>query len=1248
MKPMIKKLLSACAFLLIFSLSAVAQSGTIKGKIYDKATKEPLPFASVVAESNGANKGGSQSDFDGEYTIKPLPAGEYTVKVSYVGYNDLVITGVVVSVDKITFSDLSLSKKVVETKEVEIVAYKVPLIDKGNPAVQSTVTREEIEAAPTRDVRSVAATAAGVFQKDEGDDLNIRGQRSESTDYYIDGVRIRGSKKLPQAGVEQITVVTGGVPAQYGDNTGGVISITTRGPSQEFSAGVEYVTSELFDKYGYNLGSLNFSGPIFKKKTAEGASRTILGYFITGEVQSERDPDPSAIGMYKLKDDVYEDIKLHPIIPQLNNANANAASAYGAVEKGEFLHSDAFEKVKTKNNVDQLGIRFTAKLDFQPTPTTGITFGGSFDRNDRSSFLYDRALYNFAENPQIIDEDYRVFARVTQKIASTQGGEKEKSSILKNVYFSIQGEYSKNLQRNQDKDHKKDFWNYGYAGSFKANRYLDYSQPQVQLFRDSIDPNVIIGSNTFVSYYNHYSYTPADINPELVAYTNTAVDFLNSLYTSGLYSPSNLNTLGIYGYNSFSNLGVISAAGGKTNGESVGPVFSMWNNVGTPRNLYQDYDNDQFRVTVSGNADIKSHEISMGFEFEQQINRAYSLAPRGLWTLGRQKANENLKQISVIQSINGTDTVWVDQDQYSNPTGTTGFYEKIRADLGLGLNDYVDFDALSPDQLKLSYFDAQYLIDNALLGFFYGYDYTGEKFSGNPTFKDFFTKKDANNNYTREIGAFRPTYMAGYIQDKFAIDNLIFNVGLRIDRFDANQKQLKDKYLLNEAYTVGNYPVAIANKPGNVENDWIPYLASDDITDIVGYRNGDIWYDAQGQIVSDPDFLAQKTTSGTIVPSLVDPQGALGRVGKENWEIDKVFKDYEPQYSIMPRIAFSFPISDEALFFAHYDVLTERPSGRLRTDPLEYLSLTTNAGADISNGGLKPEKTTDYEVGFRQTLSKSSAISISAFYRELKNLIQVRKMVSAFPFSYRSYDNIDFGTVKGLSVNYDLRRTSNVRLNVSYTLQFADGTGSGDRSNLELVDTDQPNLRIISPLDFDQRHTLVASFDFRYEKGADYNGPVWWGKQVFSNAGINFTSKLNSGTPYTRQSRATPESDAIGWQDNGQRAVEGGVNQGRNPWRFTLDTRINKEFVIKAGKKGIDAEVYILVQNLLDTRNVIAVYRATGNPDDDGFLASADGLNRINTADDPQAYVDQYKIKMLNPDNFSLPRRARIGVNFNF
>ena len=83
-------------------------------------------------------------------------------------------------------------------------------------------------------------------------------------------------------------------------------------------------------------------------------------------------------------------------------------------------------------------------------------------------------------------------------------------------------------------------------------------------------------------------------------------------------------------------------------------------------------------------------------------------------------------------------------------------------------------------------------------------------------------------------------------------------------------------------------------------------------------------------------------------------------------------------------------------------------------------------------------------------------------------MVQVTNVLSAYPAQYYTYGNIDFSTVKGMSVNYDLRRTNNVQMTANYTLQFADGTGSSSTSAGSLVGTGQPNLRSTIPLSFDQ------------------------------------------------------------------------------------------------------------------------------------------------------------------------------------
>ena len=77
-------------------------------------------------------------------------------------------------------------------------------------------------------------------------------------------------------------------------------------------------------------------------------------------------------------------------------------------------------------------------------------------------------------------------------------------------------------------------------------------------------------------------------------------------------------------------------------------------------------------------------------------------------------------------------------------------------------------------------------------------------------------------------------------------------------------------------------------------------------------------------------------------------------------------------------------------------------------------------------------------------------------------------------------------------------------------------------------------------------------------------------------------------------------------------------------------------------------DVYVWVQNLLDAENIIAVYGYTGNALDDGYLTSAEGVEAISAQVDPAAFTDLYTVKMMNPDNYSIPRRIRLGVSFDF
>ena len=1235
---MLRKLLAVITLLGISNYSiAQSQSGTLKGTITEFDTGEPVPMANIVIELNGTVVDGAVADFDGKYTIKPVDPGRYSVKVSFIGFATKEITEVLVSSGKITFINAALKVESDVLGEVELVEYVIPLIDPDKTG--TTKTKEEITALPTRDVQSVAAQTAGIYQEDEGGDLNVRGSRSDATFFYIDGVKVRASNKLPQSAIEQMTVITGGLPASYGDAMGGVISITTRGPSNEFFGGVEAVTSSMLDPYGYNLLGFNLSGPLKKKD-----GNSILGFFLSGEYENVKDQDPSAVGMYKVKDSKMKDLNENPLLFSYDQGEVQA------LKNSEFVTMDDLEYIDAKQNVGRVNASLQGKIDFKPAENTNITIGGNMSYSKYRGYIYTYSLFNPQNNPETIKNSWRVYSRLQQSFGAQE--EDQSSSTLKNAFFTLQADYSQDNETTQDSDHKDNLFNYGYIGTFTPERELQYNRPwnpddSLNVLWETangvIDTMVEVGGYYFdeetqqdVPFYNfveqtnvvtNIAFEGAGYNPYAENYTQSYFDFL--------------------GNEGITNLAQVSGIGAAVNGDRTENVYSVWYNTGREYNGYNKSRDSQFRFTGSASADINDHAIQFGFEYEQRDDRYYGVSPVGLWTLAQQQVNKYIGfETGSYEFLNEQGSI-VGQQNIYNYDEMTSFAKKFRAAHEIGQDQIVDIHTYLPQDFDISMFSSDELLTtnpNSTYATWYGFDREGAKIEGvQPGMKEFLTAKE-DGEYTREIGAFQPIYVAGYIQDKFAFEDLIFNIGVRVDRYDANQEVLKDKYSVYEVLTAESVSEFGAH-PANIGDDYVVYVDNKvDAAYITGYRNGDNWYNAEGLPITDPGVLDQTTG---VIP-LLKEQGADASDPLNKGLSADAFEDYTPQVSIMPRISFNFPISDEAIFYAHYDVLTQRPS-RNRMDPTDYLFLAHLTASTINNPNLKPQRTTDYELGFKQTLSASSALSISSFYREMRDMIQYTQVAFAYPKEYFTFGNIDFGTVKGLSVAYEMRRTNNVSFNANYTLQFADGSGSSSTSGVNIVNSDQPNLRTTLPLDYDQRHNLTASIDFRYASGNKYNGPLVKGYPILENTGVNLVATAGSGTPYSRQLNVTREAV---FGENDRSYLDGSVNGSRLPWRYRLDMRVNKSFDISWGEgedlKSAAVNVYFQVQNLLNTKNLVSIYKFTGNADDDGYLTSAVGLSSIEKQVDPASFVDLYSLKLNNPNNYTRPRTVRLGVTLDF
>lgn len=1212
---MVRRILTLVLVLFVGASYAQTRPGSIKGTVKDKRTGETIPFATVIVKDQDVVIATGTSDLDGKYNINPVNAGTYNLECTTMGYATFNLKQVTVysGKPKVVNFDMTIESQMIT--EVTVTA-KEELIETGKTS--DIVSSEEIKNLPYRDLGQIVGTTAGVFQQDGGGGFNVRGARSSTNVIFVDGVKMRGDVNIPRDAILQTEVITGGLPAQYGDVTGGVISTTTKGPAPYYFGSAEVLSSSLFDNYHYNLGALTLGGPIIKNKQG----KPLLGFLMASEFQYNADGGPRSLPTYKVNNEKLAQLEQSPIVA--------ASSGFGVLNAADFLTVNDLVTQNYRENVANTSVRTTGNIKVVTSEKTTLTIGGRYNLSRGRSGSRFNELMNYATNAEYLREDWSTYVRFQQRFGNASD---TSNSLIRNAFYTIQLDFTRNRGWNRDARHQENFFRYGHVGTFKTTY-----RPLYTLGSDTItdpnDPNYGKVMDAYVQAVNQsigVDFTPSEYNPILANYTST---FFNLVDKGSIF-------------NTATSLEDIRAGGGLLNGDGPSSIYGLWGNVGAIQSGYSKFLNDQFRLTASSTFDIKDHSLIVGVEYEQRFDRAWSLGASGLWTLMRLLQNDAIRELDLNNPIAAYDNNGVFQDTLSYPRlfdadKPRTFDRNLRETLGMDPNgtDWLDIDSYDPDTYSLDMFSANELLNIGSSQYvsYYGFDYTGNLLSGRPSLNDFFST-DAQGNSKRTVGAFEPIYMAGYIQDQFTFEDLFFNIGVRVDRFDANQPVLRDPFVLYPAYTVADLSstaLAGASIPEGMAETAVVYVDDqENPTTIVGYRDGFTWYTANGDVESNPKNIAD--ISGGIQPYLKQP-------GTEQQLLsvtaDESFKDYDPQVTISPRVSFQFPISDEAEFFAHYDILVQRPDpGLNRMNPITYLQLENgDNGSFLANPDLKPQRTTDYEIGFRQKLNENSALKLSAFYREMRDMMQTLSMTEAYPITYIAYGNLDFGTVKGYTVAYDLRKTGNVRMNANYTLQFADGTGSGANSGANIARSGQPNLRYILPLSYDSRHQVVMNLDYRYGSGGAYNGPTWGGKRWFENAGVNVVLNANSGTPYTRRSIAYGLTDAA-------TPITGNINGSRLPWSFRIDATANKIWNFEKGALG-SLELYLQVLNALNTQNVLGVYAFTGSPNDDGYLSSPQGQNAIQFQTNAQSYADLYNISLANPGLYSLPRRLRLGLRF--
>jgi outer membrane receptor protein involved in Fe transport len=230
------------AVLGLASVASAQNVGIIRGVVTDAETGEPLPGVNVVVEGTYY---GAATDLEGRFVIRRVKPGQYTLKISMIGYKVVKKTGVVVQQGKTTEVSIELESTVLALGQEVVVIGERPLFDIEETSSRRALSGREIAQQVVEDVKDIVATQVGVVEMDEG--LHIRGGRAYENAYLIDGISVQDplagtgfGLQLTSDAIEEVEIITGGFNAEYGQAMSGVVNVTTKEGGDRYRGSISY------------------------------------------------------------------------------------------------------------------------------------------------------------------------------------------------------------------------------------------------------------------------------------------------------------------------------------------------------------------------------------------------------------------------------------------------------------------------------------------------------------------------------------------------------------------------------------------------------------------------------------------------------------------------------------------------------------------------------------------------------------------------------------------------------------------------------------------------------------------------------------------------------------------------------------------------------------------------------------------------------------------------------------------------
>ena len=250
----------------LMTVQLVMAAGTVKGRVFDKKSKEALPAANILVKGTNI---GTAADLDGNYFLNYVPAGQQVLVVTYIGYEPVEVE-VIVPEDGVVIQDLMLSPVAIKGEVVVITGQAASQGAAINQQISSNTITNIVSSSKIRELPDESAAAAlsrlpGVSLM-EGDKVTIRGVQAKQNLVLVNGVQLPSTDMEDRStnlgffssnmlsGIEVTKVLT---PDMDANAIGGVVNLRLREAPTGFQ-------SDVFAQGSYNTQDRTYPGQNFK------------------------------------------------------------------------------------------------------------------------------------------------------------------------------------------------------------------------------------------------------------------------------------------------------------------------------------------------------------------------------------------------------------------------------------------------------------------------------------------------------------------------------------------------------------------------------------------------------------------------------------------------------------------------------------------------------------------------------------------------------------------------------------------------------------------------------------------------------------------------------------------------------------------------------------------------------------------------------------------------------------------------